>query len=46
MNNNIPTVQRMRYEKMEEFIQSINYGGELYNVFQGGQFRVPWSCIG
>ena len=38
MANNIPIIQQMRYEKMEEFIQSINYGGELYNIFKEGNF--------
>jgi len=34
----IPIIQAYRYEKMEEFIKSISYGGELYNVFEKGKF--------
>ena len=34
----IPITQTYRYEKMEEFIHSISYGGELYNVFEKGKF--------
>lgn len=34
----IPIIQTYRYEKMEEFIRSIGYGGELYNVFEKGKF--------
>jgi len=34
----ISIIQTFRYEKMEEFIHSINYGGELYDVFEKGKF--------
>lgn len=34
----IPIIQAYHYEKMDDFIHSINYGGELYNVFEKGKF--------
>ena len=36
--NEIPVVQYIKYTKVEDFLQDISYGGNLYKQFMHGDF--------
>lgn len=38
-------VVNKEFDKFEDFISSVGYGGELQQIFAKGNYIISWSCF-